>query len=171
MQARLLESREIAPATRHFVFELPEVEQFNFAPGQFVSFHADINGQQITRAYSIASAPAGNRGELCLNLVQDGHLSPHLFAMKPGETVAMTGPFGTFFFRDPPQDSVLIATGTGISAFLDQLKREADKYEAGSTGTSSRTLRQENVAVSRSTPTGRRFIREACATRVPCARG
>ena len=64
MQARLLESREIAPATRHFVFELPEVEQFNFVPGQFVSFHADINGQTITRAYSIASAPAGNRFEL-----------------------------------------------------------------------------------------------------------
>jgi ferredoxin-NADP reductase len=117
VQARLLESREIAPDTRHFVFELPEVEQFNFVPGQFISFHADINGQPFTRAYSIASAPSGNRFELCLNLVQDGHFSPLLFAMAPGDTVATTGPFGTFFFRDPPQDSVLIATGTGIAPF------------------------------------------------------
>jgi ferredoxin-NADP reductase len=117
VQARLLESREIAPGTRHFIFELPELERFNFVPGQFVSFQADINGQPFTRAYSIASAPAGNRFELCLNLVQDGHFSPLLFAMAPGDTLAMTGPFGTFFFRDPSQDSILIATGTGIAPF------------------------------------------------------
>ncbi len=121
MKARLLECREIAPGVRHFVFDLPEVEQFNFVPGQFVSFHADLNGQPFTRAYSIASAPAGNRFELCLNLVKDGHFSPHLFALQPGDTVAMTGPFGTFFFRDPPQDSVLIATGTGIAPFRAML--------------------------------------------------
>ena len=121
MQAKLLEFREIAPEVRHFVFEVPEVEQFSFVPGQFVSFQADVNGQQITRAYSIASAPAGNRFELCLNLVKDGRFSPHLFAMQPGDTVAMTGPFGTFFFRDPPRDSVLIATGTGIAPFRAML--------------------------------------------------
>jgi CDP-4-dehydro-6-deoxyglucose reductase len=121
LQARLLETREIAPGVRHFVFAVPEVEQFSFVPGQFVSFHADLNGQPFTRAYSIASAPAGNRFELCLNLVKDGHFSPHLFAMEPGDTVAMSGPFGTFFFRDPPRDSVLIATGTGIAPFRAML--------------------------------------------------
>jgi len=121
VRARLLEWREIAPEVRHFVFEIPEVEQFSFVPGQFVSFHADINGQQFTRAYSIASAPAGNRFELCLNLVKEGHFSPHLFALKPGDTIAITGPFGTFVFRDPARDSLLIATGTGIAPFRAML--------------------------------------------------
>ncbi len=121
MQARLLETREIAPGVRHFVFDIPEVEQFSFVPGQFVSFQAEINGQQITRAYSIASAPSGNRFELCLNLVKEGHFSPHLFSMQAGDTVSMTGPFGTFVFRDPAQDSVLIATGTGIAPFRAML--------------------------------------------------
>jgi ferredoxin-NADP reductase len=121
VRARLFEWREIAPDVRHFVFEIPEVEQFSFVPGQFVSFQADLNGQQIIRAYSIASAPSGNRFELCLNLVKEGHFSPHLFAMQPGDTIAMTGPFGTFVFRDPPRDSVLIATGTGIAPFRAML--------------------------------------------------
>ena len=38
MAARLLESREIAPEVRHFVFEAKDVESFAYAPGQFVSF-------------------------------------------------------------------------------------------------------------------------------------
>ena len=56
-------------------------------PGQFVSFEASLNGKAYTRAYSIASRPDGNRFELCLNLVHGGTFSPHLFAMKPGDSV------------------------------------------------------------------------------------
>src|SRR5437762_559338 len=79
MKARLLEWREIAPQTRNFVFEVPESERIAFVPGQFLSFTAEINGKEITRAYSVASPPDGNRFELCLNLVEDGLFSPLLF--------------------------------------------------------------------------------------------
>jgi ferredoxin-NADP reductase len=69
MQAKLIESSEIAPEVRHFVFEVPEVENFTFVPGQFVSMNQIVNEKKITRAYSIASAPSEtNRFELCLNL-------------------------------------------------------------------------------------------------------
>jgi CDP-4-dehydro-6-deoxyglucose reductase len=82
MRARLVQSVEIAPDVRHFVFEASDVERLSFAPGQFVSFTDDVGGKKITRAYSIASAPdESNRFELCLNLVTDGHLSPRLFSM------------------------------------------------------------------------------------------
>ena len=121
MRTRLVESREIAPEIRHFVFELPDAREFLYVPGQWVSFEETVDGQPITRAYSIAAPPAGNRFELCLNRVQDGHLSPYLFTMKPGDTLEMRGPFGTFVWRDPPQDSVLVATGTGIAPFRAML--------------------------------------------------
>ncbi len=121
MKARLLEWREIAPEIRHFVFEAPDNEQFLFIPGQWVSLEQSVNGEQITRAYSIASPPQGNRFELCLNRVQDGHLSPYLFTLHSGDSVEMRGPFGTFVLRDPPHDSVLVATGTGIAPFRAML--------------------------------------------------
>jgi ferredoxin-NADP reductase len=122
MQARLIESVEIAPAIRHFVFEAPELEKIEFMPGQFVSFTDTIRGKNITRAYSIASAPNGsNRFELCLNLVEEGMFSPRLFEMKPGEAVEMRPPLGTFVLRNPPRDSILIATGTGIAPFRSML--------------------------------------------------
>ena len=122
MKARLLESREIAPDVRHFVFEVPEVPHISFLPGQWVSFEEIINGQAITRAYSIASPPDGNHFELCLNRVESGHLSPYLFRMQPGESLEMKGPYGSFVWRQPPNDSVLVATGTGIAPFRGMLQ-------------------------------------------------
>jgi ferredoxin-NADP reductase len=123
MQARLVESVDIAPAVRHFVFELPGTDQFTFVPGQWVSLSSVIGGKEIVRAYSIASAPsADNRFELCLNKVGDGAFSPYLFQLHPGESVTVQPPMGTFVLREPPRDSVLIATGTGVAPFRSMLK-------------------------------------------------
>jgi len=120
MQARLIESVELAPEVRHFVFEAPGVD---FVPGQFVSFMDVIQGKEITRAYSLASAPRNdNRFELCLNRVENGHLSPRLFEMRPGDCMRMGPPLGTFVLRNPPRDSIFIATGTGIAPFRSLLE-------------------------------------------------
>lgn len=123
MRARLVESRELAPSVRHFVFEVPELKRFEFTPGQWVSFSASLNGTEITRAYSIASEPTlSNRFELCLNEVGDGLLSPFLFALAPGDSVDMRPPMGTFVLREPPRDAVFIATGTGVAPFRSMLR-------------------------------------------------
>ena len=37
MKAVLVEWREVAPEVRHFLFEIPEVERFDYRAGQFVS--------------------------------------------------------------------------------------------------------------------------------------
>jgi ferredoxin-NADP reductase len=118
MRAVLEGSRELAPGVRHFDFSVPDVSSLDFTAGQFVSLSQDIGGKNITRAYSISSPPGnGNRFSLCLNLVADGRFSPFLFAMAPGDSVAMQGPLGTFTLRDPSQDMIWVATGTGIAPF------------------------------------------------------
>ena len=121
MIARLISSIEIAPAVRHFVFEAES--ELSFIPGQFVSFVASIEGKEITRAYSLAAAPHDSRRfELCLNLVPDGHISRLLFAMEPGDTIAMLPPLGMFVLRHPEREAVFIATGTGIAPFRAMLQ-------------------------------------------------
>ena len=117
MKATLVELRDIAPEVRHFVFEVPEVQQLPFKPGQFVSLKENINGKKIIRPYSIASLPDGNRFELCLNLVHQGVFTPHLFALQPGDSVEISAPLGFFVVRDPAKDALFIATGTGIAPF------------------------------------------------------
>lgn len=122
LQAQLVEYRDIAPQVRHFVFEVPDVDRLEFQPGQFVSLTDDVNGRPITRAYSVCSAPNDNRFELCLNLVQEGTFTPHLFHLRPGDQVPMQGPLGYFTLREPVGDSVFVATGTGISPFRSMLQ-------------------------------------------------
>jgi ferredoxin-NADP reductase len=123
VQAVLIRSFELSPDVRHFEFEASGVAQLTFTPGQFVSLEATIDGKPITRAYSIASAPrSDNRFELCLNRVEGGHMSPHLFRMQPGDAITMSAPLGTFTLRDPAPDSIFIATGTGITPFRSILQ-------------------------------------------------
>jgi ferredoxin-NADP reductase len=121
MIARLVSSAPLSPDIRHFIFEVPEVSSLSFQPGQFVSLVEHIRGKEVTRAYSLAAPPAGNRFELCLNLVHDGMFSPYLFALRPGDPVTVKTILGTFVWRDPVRDSVLVATGTGIAPFRGML--------------------------------------------------
>lgn len=128
MNARLIESHEIAPKVRHFVFEAEGVQRLDFVPGQFVSFTLDVEGKPITRAYSIANAPGGtNRFELCLNEVEGGRLSPRLFAMAPGDVLDMKPPLGMFVMPEPPRDALFVATGTGVAPFRAMLQAQLPK--------------------------------------------
>jgi len=130
MKARLIESREIGPNTRHFEFETPDWTGA-FVPGQFLSVTARIGDDDITRAYSIVSPPGGNRFALCANLVQEGYLSPFLFSLSPGDEIDFKGPYGAFILRRPASDSIFVATGTGIAPFrsmlLSHLEAHADR--------------------------------------------
>jgi ferredoxin-NADP reductase len=130
MKAYLVESREIGPNTRHFEFESPDWNAA-FVPGQFVSVTAAVGDDEITRAYSVVSPPNGGRFALCANLVQGGHLSPFLFALRQGDEIQFKGPYGAFTLRRPASDSIFVATGTGIAPFrsilLSQLEPLADR--------------------------------------------
>lgn len=130
MEALLVSSGDIAPEVRHFVFEAAGVERLEALPGQFVSFTGDVNGRLVTRAYSLAGLPQGNRFELCLNRVREGLLSPWLFELRPGDAVPMQGPLGYFTPRVPFRDAVLVATGTGIAPFRAFLQ-SAQVLESG----------------------------------------
>jgi CDP-4-dehydro-6-deoxyglucose reductase len=121
MTARLVASVPLSPDIRHFLFEVPEVSSLSFEPGQFVSLVEHIRGKEVTRAYSLAAPPAGNRFELCLNLVHDGLFSPYLFALRPGDPVTVKAILGTFVWKQPVRDSALVATGTGIAPFRGML--------------------------------------------------
>jgi CDP-4-dehydro-6-deoxyglucose reductase len=59
---------------------------------------------------------------LCLNRVDDGAFSPHLFDLSAGDAVDMQPPLGTFTLRQPLRDSLLVATGTGIAPYRSMLK-------------------------------------------------
>ena len=118
LTARLVRKQCLSASAQcfHLDFVLDGQEDFVFTPGQFVSVVAqDAGGKQQMRAYSIASAPHGNRFALCLNRVEDGFFSNRLADMQTGDTMRIQSPLGYFTLREPLTDSILIATGTGIA--------------------------------------------------------
>jgi ferredoxin-NADP reductase len=127
LKAILIDVREIAPNVRHFVFEAPEVRDLAFTPGQFVSLTHSVEGKEITRPYSIASKPDGNRFDLCLNLVEDGMLSPWLFTLEPTAEIEITDPLGYFVVRNPLRDAVFVATGTGIAPMRSMIEARLEQ--------------------------------------------
>ena len=122
-QARLLEVQDLGPGIRNLRFELPDVERFDFVPGQWVSMTEMVAGKKVTRAYSIASTPSANRFEICLNKVEDGVFSPHLFSLKPGDSVPAKGPVGTFTLRAKDREAIFVATGTGVVPYRPMLRQ------------------------------------------------
>ena len=116
--ARLAQKQCLSTSAQcfHLEFVLDDRESFAFTPGQFISaVDQDSNGKEQIRAYSLASAPKGNRFDLCLNRVEGGFFSNRLPDLPVCGTIRFQGPLGYFTLREPITDSILVATGTGIA--------------------------------------------------------
>ena len=122
--ARLLRSVPLSGFTKHIEFEVHGVPRFSFVPGQWLSVKASTpDGEEITRAYSIASPPSDNGYfAFCLNRVQDGFMSNHLCQLPEGAEISFQGPFGDFILRPPVTDTLFIATGTGVAPYRSMLQ-------------------------------------------------
>ncbi len=108
--------------SRRFWIEVPEVDSFDFKPGQFVTLDLPIHEQKNKRwrSYSIASAPDGtNIFELIIVLLEGGLGTTYLFnEVSIGSEILLRGPQGKFTLPEPLEEDVyLICSGTGIAPF------------------------------------------------------
>jgi 3-phenylpropionate/trans-cinnamate dioxygenase ferredoxin reductase subunit len=86
---------------------------FDAAPGQFVQLAATVDGEEITRHYTLSSPEAGETVETTVEVDPEGSLSPYLAELEPGATVEVAGPFGDSYYEG--EDSVvLLAGGPGV---------------------------------------------------------
>jgi len=100
----------------------PHHENFNFAPGQFVSIGFSATAW---RAYSIASTNQEKELELVVRLVEDGVGSEAFKAAEIGTSFEFKGPFGHFqLSKNENAHLVFCATGTGIAPFRAMVKAE-----------------------------------------------
>ena len=108
--------------TKRFWIEVPELERFDFLPGQFVTLDLPIHEKPSKRwrSYSIASWPDGsNLFELVIVLDKGGSGTPYLFnEIKVGSELVFRGAQGVFTLKEPlEKDIIFICTGTGIAPF------------------------------------------------------
>jgi ferredoxin-NADP reductase len=108
--------------TKRFWIEVPELENFDFKAGQFVTLDLPIHEKpnKRWRSYSIASRPDGtNVFELLIVLAEHGLGTHYLFnEITVGSELTFRGAQGVFVLQEPIVKPVfLICTGTGIAPF------------------------------------------------------
>lgn len=113
-------------STRRFWIQIPEVEKFDFKPGQFVTLDLPIHEKvnKRWRSYSIASWPDGtNTIELLIVLLEGGAATTYLFnEIKIGSELVLRGPQGVFVLPEQlDHDMFFICTGTGIAPFRSMI--------------------------------------------------
>jgi len=114
-------------ATRRYWIEVPEMESFDFRPGQFVTLDLPIHERpnKRWRSYSIASWPDGtNVFELIIVLLEGGLGTTYLFnEVSVGSELTFRGPQGVFVLPEPiDRDLFLICTGTGVAPFRSMVQ-------------------------------------------------
>ena len=86
---------------------------------------SDVN-EPVIRAYSMANYP-GEKGVIMLNVrvatppfrapegTPPGQMSSYIFALKPGDEVQISGPYGEFFIKDTDTEMIYIGGGAGMA--------------------------------------------------------
>ena len=99
-------------------FDVPDhlESAFTFKPGQYLTLRAVVNGDDIRRSYSIASAP-GEPLTVGVKQVDGGAFSTFAQGLQSGETLSVMEPEGRF---TPANERavVLIAAGSGITPMM-----------------------------------------------------
>lgn len=125
-EARVEEIIELTSTIKKLRFKLPEDQDFNFKPGQYVQLKAPLyegNDEEVYRAYSIASSPT-DKGyiDLIIGFVPEGIATTYVHHhLKINDRVTINGPFGDFCYQDNDREMVMVAVGTGVAPILSLL--------------------------------------------------
>lgn len=108
-----------------------EAGQLDYLPGQYARLH--VPGTDAVRSYSFANRPnANNQLQFLIRLLPDGAMSNYIRERcKPGDEIRFEAPLGTFYLRHLERPLLLVAGGTGLSAFLGMLDELADAGGCG----------------------------------------
>lgn len=115
-----------------FVFTTPERRPFDFEAGQFITLRVEIDGEMVSRCYTISSPPTRpDRLAITVKRVPDGVVSNWLHDnLEPGNWISMHAPAGAFVL--PEEDApkyLFLSAGSGITPVLSMTRT---LYDLGS---------------------------------------
>ena len=116
----LVELEDMTYDIKRLRLKLPPGETINFKAGQFVQFYSKPYGkvrEEAFRAYSISSkATEKDHLELLIRLVPNGIVTTYVHtALKVGDSVRFSGPYGDFYLRGDCEELIMIAGGSGLA--------------------------------------------------------
>ena len=116
-------------ATTFFFQTAPQPSRFHYLPGQFLLLTVTIAGRQISRAYSLSSAPTRPHAlAITVKRVAGGEVSNYLLdTLQPGMMVSAQPPQGHFHLPQTlPAQLLLLSAGSGITPMLSMTRSVRD---------------------------------------------
>ncbi len=108
-----------------FKFTSDPVRRFSYQPGQFLTLHIAINGEVVSRCYTISSTPSRpDTITITVKRVKDGRVSNWLHDhVTVGSSVEAIGPAGVFHLQENQKKKILmISGGSGITPMLSMTR-------------------------------------------------
>ena len=126
---RCLAVREETADVRTFVLAPEDGGRMPFEAGQFMTFRATVDGEEVERCYTISSSAASERCfEITVKRKGGGVLSGHLHdTLRAGGTIEAFGPSGRFGPVTLEHDKyLLVSAGSGVTPMLSIVRTAAD---------------------------------------------
>jgi propane monooxygenase reductase subunit len=112
---------------RRIELEVTEPSDFDFLPGQYVDVWIP-GAEDARRSFSMANLPGDGRIELIVKRYEGGRFSSMLDgAIKPGDELRFTGPYGAFHLRASERPVLMVAGGSGMAPILSLLRSLASE--------------------------------------------
>ena len=133
MKVKVVSITDASPTAKTFRFTSEDGHIPAFQSGQYVNFRLKIGDSELTRPYSISSAPYEGRGENGFFEITVRRNRPYLVPdylfehVSVGDVLDANLPFGNFYY-EPLRDSkhvVALAGGSGIAPFHSMAKEVA----------------------------------------------
>lgn len=117
----LTQLERLSATTVKLGIDIPNRNELVFLAGQYVNIA--VPGTDQTRSYSFANSPAEDRLTFLVKLTPGGAMSHYLTDRAfVGDSIAFTGPHGSFFLREADRPVLLLAGGTGLAPILAMLR-------------------------------------------------
>ena len=122
---------DIKPETQDSIvltLDVPDdlMEKFSFAHGQYLTFRAMIEGEEVRRSYSICESPLEQRWRVGIKHVPGGKFSTFAHkTLQVGNTLDVLPPMGRFTTKIDASSSknyVAFAAGSGITPIMSIIK-------------------------------------------------
>jgi ring-1,2-phenylacetyl-CoA epoxidase subunit PaaE len=97
---------------------------FKFQAGQFINISMNINGEKVSRSYSLSSSPADDKPSITVKRVKGGLMSNYLFAHARSITEwDIEGPYGNFVMNEAhaQEELVFLGAGSGITPLYSMI--------------------------------------------------
>lgn len=107
-------------------FHLSLGQDIDYRPGQFITLVLHIEGEAVSRSYSLSSIPEDKHGRITVKRVDGGKVSNYMCnQIRVGDILEYKGPDGVFCLPelDASTTRVFIGAGSGITPLMGMLRQ------------------------------------------------